>query len=153
MRLRDRHRLGLAQMYFRAGTSLGHRVPPRLVAAACSSRAECEALCRFWPGHSLDQRTLTPAPMPLFRAALTLQQGGKYGSGILYYLFYFLWRAEGWSCSPSPELRKLTRYVSGGSRGPIFVLWCIFGTNYSLYAGAWVRVCGSALLLILLTAY
>ncbi|RPD75683.1 EXS-domain-containing protein [Lentinus tigrinus ALCF2SS1-7] len=48
-----------------------------------------------------------------------LINGGKYGSGILFYLFYFLWRSQ------------------GGFRGPIFVLWCIFATNYSLYAGAW----------------
>ncbi|KAI0642772.1 EXS-domain-containing protein [Trametes meyenii] len=48
-----------------------------------------------------------------------LINGGKYGSGIIQYLFYFLWREQ------------------GGKRGPIFVLWCIFATNYSLYAGSW----------------
>ncbi|TBU41712.1 EXS-domain-containing protein [Dichomitus squalens] len=48
-----------------------------------------------------------------------LINGGKYGSGIVQYLFYFLWRSQ------------------GGARGPIFVAWCVFATNYSLYAGAW----------------
>ncbi|KAI0760360.1 EXS-domain-containing protein [Fomes fomentarius] len=48
-----------------------------------------------------------------------LINGGKYGSGIVFYLFYFLWRAH------------------GGLRGPFFVAWCVFATNYSLYAGAW----------------
>ena len=28
---------------------------------------------------------------------------------------------------------------SGGARGYSFVLWCIFGTIYALYASAWVR--------------
>ncbi|TBU37484.1 hypothetical protein BD309DRAFT_876360, partial [Dichomitus squalens] len=35
--------------------------------------------------------------------------GGKYGSGIIQYLFYFLWRSQG----------------------------TVFATNYSIYAGAW----------------
>ncbi|CDO74587.1 hypothetical protein BN946_scf184583.g14 [Trametes cinnabarina] len=26
---------------------------------------------------------------------------------------------------------------SGGQRGPMFVAWCVFGTCYSIYAGAW----------------
>ena len=33
----------------------------------------------------------------------------------------------------------------------MFVLWCIFGTNYSLYAGAWVCICASIMLLVPLT--
>ncbi|KAI0763435.1 EXS-domain-containing protein [Trametes elegans] len=48
-----------------------------------------------------------------------LINGGKYGSGIIQYLFYFIWREQ------------------GGHRGPVFVAWCVFATNYSLYAGAW----------------
>ncbi|KAI9065265.1 EXS-domain-containing protein [Trametes sanguinea] len=54
-----------------------------------------------------------------------LINGGKYGAGIIYYLFYFLWREQGMA------------YLFCGKRGPIFVVWCVFATNYSLYAGAW----------------
>ncbi|KAM5537632.1 hypothetical protein V8D89_008710 [Ganoderma adspersum] len=48
-----------------------------------------------------------------------LINGGKYGSGILQVLFYFLWRSQ------------------GGVHGPMFVAWCVFATSYSIYAGAW----------------
>ncbi|PIL23311.1 transporter [Ganoderma sinense ZZ0214-1] len=48
-----------------------------------------------------------------------LINGGKYGSGILQILFYFLWRSQ------------------GGVHGPMFVAWCVFATSYSIYAGAW----------------
>ncbi|EKM58004.1 uncharacterized protein PHACADRAFT_58738, partial [Phanerochaete carnosa HHB-10118-sp] len=43
-----------------------------------------------------------------------LINGGKYAAGIIYYLVYFNWRHNG-----------------------CFVLWCIFGTVYALYASAW----------------
>jgi hypothetical protein len=48
-----------------------------------------------------------------------LINAGKYGSGIISYLFYFMWcyRQE--------------------SRGPILVLWCFFNTCYSIYACSW----------------
>lgn len=48
-----------------------------------------------------------------------LINGGKYGSGIISYLFYFLWRHQ------------------GGNHGAIFALWCLFNTIYSLYASSW----------------
>ncbi|KAI0918737.1 hypothetical protein AcV5_002647 [Taiwanofungus camphoratus] len=48
-----------------------------------------------------------------------LINAGKYGSGIIYYLVYYLWRAH------------------GGGRGGRFVTWCVFGTLYSLYASSW----------------
>ncbi|PBK68704.1 EXS-domain-containing protein, partial [Armillaria solidipes] len=48
-----------------------------------------------------------------------LINGGKYGSGIISYLFYFLWRHQ------------------GGNHGTIFALWCLFNTIYSLYASSW----------------
>ncbi|CAL1699593.1 unnamed protein product [Somion occarium] len=49
-----------------------------------------------------------------------LINGGKYATGILYYLFYFNWRHQG-----------------GADRGGSFVVWCLFGTLYSVYAAAW----------------
>ncbi|KAK0474204.1 EXS family-domain-containing protein [Armillaria novae-zelandiae] len=48
-----------------------------------------------------------------------LINGGKYGSGIISYLFYFLWRHQ------------------GGNHGAIFALWCLCNTIYSLYASSW----------------
>ncbi|KAI1794482.1 EXS-domain-containing protein [Ganoderma leucocontextum] len=48
-----------------------------------------------------------------------LINGGKYGTGVLQVLFYFLWRSQ------------------GGVHGPMFVVWCVFATSYSIYAGAW----------------
>lgn len=48
-----------------------------------------------------------------------LINGGKYGTGIIYYLTYYNWRHH------------------GGNHGYSFVLWCIFGTCYALYASAW----------------
>jgi len=53
------------------------------------------------------------------KLATHLINGGKYATGIFYYLFYFLWRHQ------------------GGSRGGLFAAWVIFGTLYSVYAGAW----------------
>ncbi|OCH89346.1 EXS-domain-containing protein [Obba rivulosa] len=53
------------------------------------------------------------------RLVTHLINGGKYGSGIIYYLFYYLWRAH------------------GAARGGFFVLWCIFGVNYTIYASSW----------------
>ncbi|EMD35362.1 hypothetical protein CERSUDRAFT_53432 [Gelatoporia subvermispora B] len=53
------------------------------------------------------------------RLTTHLINGGKYGSGIVYYLFYYLWRAH------------------GGVRDGFFVLWCIAGVNYSMYAASW----------------
>jgi hypothetical protein len=44
---------------------------------------------------------------------------GKYGSGIISYLFYFLWRHN------------------NSEYGTIFVLWCLFSVCYSLYALLW----------------
>ncbi|KAI0066843.1 EXS-domain-containing protein [Artomyces pyxidatus] len=48
-----------------------------------------------------------------------LINGGKYGTGILYYFSYYYWRHH------------------GGARGPSFVLWCLFGTIYATYASSW----------------
>ncbi|KZT04539.1 EXS-domain-containing protein [Laetiporus sulphureus 93-53] len=48
-----------------------------------------------------------------------LVNAGKYGTGIIYYLTYYLWRQH------------------GGGRGPRFVAWCILGVFYAGYAGAW----------------
>ncbi|KAJ7211223.1 EXS-domain-containing protein [Mycena pura] len=47
-----------------------------------------------------------------------LINAGKYGSGIVAYFCYFLWRHQ-------------------GGLGSKFVVWCIFQTFYSLYALAW----------------
>ncbi|KIM89689.1 hypothetical protein PILCRDRAFT_193808 [Piloderma croceum F 1598] len=49
-----------------------------------------------------------------------LINGGKYGSGIIYYFFYYLWRHHGVT-----------------DRGGSFVLWCLFGAVYSIYACTW----------------
>ncbi|KAL6303032.1 EXS-domain-containing protein [Sparassis latifolia] len=48
-----------------------------------------------------------------------LINAGKYAAGLLMYLCYYLWRQH------------------GGGRGVHFVVWCIFATNYSLYASSW----------------
>ncbi|TFK38118.1 EXS-domain-containing protein [Crucibulum laeve] len=48
-----------------------------------------------------------------------LINGGKYGSGIISYFFYFLWRHQ------------------GRNRGTLFALWCLFNACYSIYASSW----------------
>ncbi|ESK90170.1 signal transduction protein [Moniliophthora roreri MCA 2997] len=48
-----------------------------------------------------------------------LINGGKYGTGIVYYLMYFIWRHQ------------------GGPYNVIFAMWCLVGTIYSVYASAW----------------
>lgn len=48
-----------------------------------------------------------------------LINAGKYGTGILSYLFYFMW-----------SYREK-------SRGAVFVLWCVINTCYSIYACSW----------------
>ncbi|KAF9010010.1 EXS family-domain-containing protein, partial [Cyathus striatus] len=49
-----------------------------------------------------------------------LINGGKYGSGIISYFFYYMWRHQGIN-----------------HRGALFVLWCLFNANYSIYASCW----------------
>ncbi|GJE94840.1 SPX and EXS domain-containing protein [Phanerochaete sordida] len=53
------------------------------------------------------------------RLVTHLINGGKYFTGVIYYLMYYNWRHN------------------GGARGYSFVLWCIFGTLYAVYASAW----------------
>ncbi|KAI0035806.1 EXS family-domain-containing protein, partial [Vararia minispora EC-137] len=48
-----------------------------------------------------------------------LINGGKYGVGIVYYFFYYLWRHN------------------GSARDGSFVLFCLFGAMYSSYACSW----------------
>ncbi|KAK7034489.1 Xenotropic and polytropic retrovirus receptor 1 [Paramarasmius palmivorus] len=48
-----------------------------------------------------------------------LINGGKYATGIVYYLFYFLWRHQ------------------GGPYNVTFVIWCLMGTIYAVYASVW----------------
>ncbi|KAF7763567.1 hypothetical protein Agabi119p4_8104 [Agaricus bisporus var. burnettii] len=48
-----------------------------------------------------------------------LINGGKYGVGILYYLFYTLWR------------HQRTHYNT------LFVIWLVFGISYTIYAATW----------------
>ncbi|EEB95590.1 hypothetical protein MPER_05416, partial [Moniliophthora perniciosa FA553] len=48
-----------------------------------------------------------------------LINGGKYGTGIVYYLVYFIWRHQ------------------GGPYNAVFAIWCSVGTIYSVYASAW----------------
>ncbi|KZT71878.1 hypothetical protein DAEQUDRAFT_636838, partial [Daedalea quercina L-15889] len=46
--------------------------------------------------------------------------------GVIYYMTYYLWRAEG-------------EYADciGGIYGPRFIAWCIMGVLYATYACAW----------------
>ncbi|KAI0077380.1 EXS-domain-containing protein [Panus rudis PR-1116 ss-1] len=53
------------------------------------------------------------------RLVTHLINGGKYATGIIYYLCYFIWRNQ------------------GAGRGGSFAAWCLFGTIYSSYAAAW----------------
>ncbi|PPQ86656.1 hypothetical protein CVT25_006840 [Psilocybe cyanescens] len=48
-----------------------------------------------------------------------LINGGKYGSGIFAYFFYFLWRRH------------------QNERGTIFAFWCLTNIIYSVYASTW----------------
>lgn len=53
------------------------------------------------------------------RLVTHLINAGKYGTGIIYYLTYYLWRAQ------------------GGGYGSRFVAWVILGICYATYAAAW----------------
>jgi len=48
-----------------------------------------------------------------------LINGGKYASGIVSYLFYFLWRHH------------------GSNRDIFFILWCLFTSCSSIYSATW----------------
>ncbi|PCH35378.1 EXS-domain-containing protein, partial [Wolfiporia cocos MD-104 SS10] len=48
-----------------------------------------------------------------------LINAGKYGTGLIYYLTYYLWRQH------------------GGGHGTRFVVWIIIGVLYASYAAAW----------------
>lgn len=48
-------------------------------------------------------------------------QGGKYGAGIVSYLFLYIWRHYGAERS-----------------GALFAFWCIVSTIYTFYACTWV---------------
>ncbi|CCL99566.1 uncharacterized protein FIBRA_01584 [Fibroporia radiculosa] len=48
-----------------------------------------------------------------------LINAGKYGTGVIYYFSYYLWRA------------------TGGQHGPRFVAWLVLGVIYASYAAAW----------------
>ncbi|KAF9458973.1 EXS-domain-containing protein [Collybia nuda] len=48
-----------------------------------------------------------------------LINGGKYGSGIVAFFFFYLWRHQGFG------------------HGAIFVLWVVFNSMYSIYATSW----------------
>ncbi|KAJ7100200.1 EXS family-domain-containing protein [Mycena belliarum] len=50
-------------------------------------------------------------------------EAGKYGSGILSYTCYFIWRHHG-------------RFL-GGHYDSTFALWCLFNTFYTTYALIW----------------
>ncbi|THU92838.1 EXS-domain-containing protein [Dendrothele bispora CBS 962.96] len=49
-----------------------------------------------------------------------LINGGKYATGVVYYLCYYIWRHGG-----------------GQPRGVSFAVWVLFGTLYTLYATGW----------------
>ncbi|KIK00028.1 hypothetical protein K443DRAFT_101164, partial [Laccaria amethystina LaAM-08-1] len=51
-----------------------------------------------------------------------LINGGKYASGIVSYLFYFLWRHHGQPFS---------------NRDIFFILWCLFTSCSSIYSATW----------------
>jgi len=53
------------------------------------------------------------------QAVTHLINAGKYGAGIVTYLFYFMWSYQ------------------QNVRGTIFALWCVSNTCYSIYACAW----------------
>ncbi|KAF8887598.1 EXS family-domain-containing protein [Infundibulicybe gibba] len=55
----------------------------------------------------------------LFISGTRRVEGGKYGSGIIANLFYFIWRHQ------------------GNTHGVILVFWCLFNTIYSVYASSW----------------
>jgi len=46
--------------------------------------------------------------------------GGKYGTGIVNNIFFYLWKHQG-----------------DKSCGDIFAIWCLFNTTYSIYACSW----------------
>ncbi|KAH8084370.1 EXS family protein/ERD1/XPR1/SYG1 family protein [Cristinia sonorae] len=93
----------------------------------------------FWMGDqfcslifTLSNLYFIPCSLPLLSRAIQslrryhdsklfthLINGGKYATGIVYYLSYYIWRNH------------------GGGRGKSFVVWIVFATCYSIYAGSW----------------
>ncbi|KAJ7485254.1 EXS family-domain-containing protein [Mycena latifolia] len=91
-----------------------------------SNWRECGSRSRFWP------LSFALAILPfLVRLIQSVKRyvdsgldthminGGKYLSGIIAYLCYFIWRHK------------------GPNHGPSFATWCIFQTFYSFYALTW----------------
>ncbi|KAF8155819.1 EXS-domain-containing protein [Crassisporium funariophilum] len=87
---------------------------------------KCGSTSRQWP------IALVLATLPLFirlvqsvkryadsKLLTHLINGGKYGSGIIAYFFYFLWRH------------------GGNKHGKVFALWCLTNACYSVYACSW----------------
>ncbi|KAJ7598997.1 EXS-domain-containing protein [Mycena floridula] len=89
------------------------------------SLKKCGSSARFWPVMFL------LATLPFFVRVVQsikryvdsglsthLVNGGKYLSGIVAYLVYFIWRHQ-------------------GGHGASFVLWCVLNTIYAIYASSW----------------
>ncbi|KAJ7683000.1 EXS-domain-containing protein [Mycena rosella] len=91
-----------------------------------SNWRECGSVSRFWPLSFF--LAVLPFLMRLIQSLKRhvdsklnthLINGGKYFSGIIAYLCYFIWRHK------------------GRNHGPSFAAWCIFQTIYSFYALTW----------------
>ncbi|KAJ6627864.1 EXS family-domain-containing protein [Mycena sp. CBHHK59/15] len=90
-----------------------------------SNWRQCGSTSRFWPLSFV--LAILPFLVRLVQSikryvdsGLTthLINGGKYGSGIVSYLCYFIWRHK-------------------GHHGPSLVVWCFFNVIYSTYALSW----------------
>ena len=66
-------------------------------------------------------------------------KAAKYGTGIVSYLFYFMWSYRRKNRRLIFPLRlNWIVFTVEESRGAIFALWCFFNTCYSIYACSWV---------------
>ena len=66
-------------------------------------------------------------------------QGGKYGAGIFYYLFYAIWSSRGDHSHPAEKTLLTLVFPLGRGHHSSMALWCLSGTIYAIYASSWVR--------------
>lgn len=131
----DWHRLHMAALHREPRPAVGSYVLARLLASCRPSGTECEALGRLAPHHPLDKRRASLVS-PIRDANTSIGREIRLRHPLLPILLPLETTRYVTELFINDQMLNL---LSGGQRGPLFVVWCVFATNYSLYAGAWVR--------------
>jgi hypothetical protein len=97
-------------------------------------------ICRLQTNFTFDKCEFTAHGRSIRLTGMTnCVQGGKYGAGIIYYFSFFLWRHHSTYAAYLVHFVSHRLSKSGNSdRGASFILFCLFGTVYSIYSCSWV---------------